>query len=169
MLGAGAGGDGLLVTAMGVGGVVGPIEPAFRPASGITPMARSAAGCGVLVVLLALAPALWAAVAVCAFVGSRSVRFISVAGVTLQFAAHGDMRGRILGLWLTAIAGTTAVGGPLVGEIVDAAGARVALLVGGCAAALAAAGSLLMDRRPARDRPGAPRTRPAAVRPPRAP
>jgi len=146
VLGAGASGYGLLVTAMGVGAVFGAIQLTIRPAGGVSAMTRAAAAFGVLVILLAAVQTLWVAVLISALVGSRSVRFIAIANVDLQLAAHGDMRGRIMGLWLTALAGTTAIGGPLVGVIIDLAGARVALLVGGVAAVAAAAGISLSSR-----------------------
>ncbi len=131
---------------MGVGAVFGAIQLTIRPAGGVSAMTRAAAAFGVLVILLAAVQTLWVAVLISALVGSRSVRFIAIANVDLQLAAHGDMRGRIMGLWLTALAGTTAIGGPLVGVIIDLAGSRVALLVGGVAAVAAAAGISLSSR-----------------------
>ena len=145
-LSTGAGGYGLLVTAMGFGAVCGALQLTLRPATGASALGRAAAGFGILVILLAAAPTLWLAVVISALVGSRSVRFIAIANVNLQLAARPDMRGRMLGLWLTAIAGTTAVGGPVVGVIIDVAGARVALLVGGLAAVGAAARTALSTR-----------------------
>ena len=49
------------------------------------------------------------------------------------------MRGRVLALWAIAFAGTTPIGGPIIGAIADHTNPRIGLLVGGTSAIIAAA------------------------------
>ena len=74
-----------------------------------------------------------------AFVGASSVSFIAIGNATLQLAAAPQMRGRVMALWFVAFQGSTPIGGPLVGWIIAAAGARVGLGVGGVTCLVVAA------------------------------
>ena len=49
----------------------------------------------------------------------------------MQLASSPTMRGRVLALWIIAWAGSTPIGGPIVGWIGQVAGPRYSLLVGG--------------------------------------
>jgi len=49
------------------------------------------------------------------------------------------MRGRVMSLWSVAFLGSTTIGGPVVGWVAEAAGARWGLALGGLAALAAAA------------------------------
>jgi MFS family permease len=65
------------------------------------------------------------------------------------------MRGRVMSLWFVAFQGSTPIGGPLVGWVIAAAGARVGLGLGGVTLlAVAALGALVLHRLP-RERPAA--------------
>jgi MFS family permease len=72
-------------------------------------------------------------------VGALSVLFISIGNTTLQLTSEPSMRGRVMALWAIAFAGTTPIGGPIIGAIADYTNPRVGLLVGGASAVLAAA------------------------------
>ena len=65
------------------------------------------------------------------FVGYGSITFNSLAKTTLQLAAKPTMRGRVMALWALAWLGSTPIGGPIVGWVGQAAGARWALVIGG--------------------------------------
>jgi hypothetical protein len=59
------------------------------------------------------------------------------------------MRGRVMSLWFVAFQGSTPIGGPLIGWIIAAAGARAGLGTGAAVCVLAAALGLLGLRRAA--------------------
>ena len=57
------------------------------------------------------------------------------------------MRGRVLALQAIVFLGSTPIGGPLLGAVCDAFGARAGILVGGIAALGAAAWGIVVSRR----------------------
>jgi MFS family permease len=77
----------------------------------------------------------------------------------VQLRADPEMRGRVLALQAMVFLGSTPIGGPILGAICDAFGARAGLLVGGGAALGAAAWGWTMSRR----FPEATRTSPVIV------
>ena len=87
------------------------------------------------------------------FVGYGSITFNSLAKTTLQLAAEPSMRGRVMALWALAWLGSTPIGGPIVGWIGQAIGARWALVAGGLptlvCGILALPALTRVDRRPA--------------------
>ena len=130
---------GFLVTAMGVGAVIGGLVSATRGRVGIAPMvAASTIFAGVLAIA-SVAPIMAFEMVALALVGFASVSFLSMANSTLQLASDPAMRGRVMALWAVAFLGSTPVGGPLVGLVTSHWGARVGLGVGALACAVAAA------------------------------
>src|SRR5260370_17711735 len=79
----------------------------------------------------ALAPNMPLELAGMAFVGYGSITFNSLAKTTLQLAAKPEMRGRVMALWALAWLGSTPIGGPIVGWVGQAVGARWSLVIGG--------------------------------------
>jgi MFS family permease len=96
--------------------------------------------------LLGLMPALPFVYVVLFFVGAFSVTFRATATSILQLNADPQVRGRVISLLVLATAGTTPLGGPLIGWICEHASPRVACLVGGVGTALAAVACFLYLR-----------------------
>jgi MFS family permease len=71
-------------------------------------------------------------------VGAGSVAFITMGSATLQMNAPVDVRGRVMALYVTAIIGTTPIGGPIIGWIGQQFGARATFVTGGMACILTA-------------------------------
>lgn len=130
---------GVMVSAMGLGAVIGGLLSAGRHTTGIRAIALASAAFGVTTAITAFMPSVATASACLVAVGATSIWFLSTGNATLQLAAAPQMRGRVLSLWTVAFIGSTAVGGPLMGLVAEYAGPRWALAVG-AAAALAAAG-----------------------------
>ncbi|REE75494.1 putative MFS family arabinose efflux permease [Rhodococcus wratislaviensis] len=129
--GGGAGLYGTMMAVMSAGAVVGGLVTASRPTDRARSLAVAAAGWGVALTAAALAPNLAVEFAALLFVGYGSITFNALGRTALQLGARADMRGRVMALWMTAWAGTTPIGGPVVGWIGEAAGARFSLLAGG--------------------------------------
>ncbi|MEA2427431.1 MAG: hypothetical protein QOF37_1059, partial [Thermoleophilaceae bacterium] len=72
------------------------------------------------------------------FAGAASVSFIAIGNSTLQLNAEPEMRGRVMSLWFVGFQGSTPIGGPIVGLVIAAAGARAGLALGGVACLVAA-------------------------------
>jgi len=66
-----------------------------------------------------------------------SVLFIALGNTTLQLTSEPYMRGRVMALWMIAFAGTTPIGGPIIGFISDHSNPRIGLATGGLSAIIA--------------------------------
>ena len=142
---------GFITAAMGVGAVIGGLVTAARGRTGLPALVRAASIFGGAVMLSAAAPNIGTEIAAIAAVGYGSVSFLSRSNSTLQLAAAPAMRGRVMALWAVAFMGSTPIGGPIIGWITAAAGARTGLGVGAasceCAALLGLAVLLRARRR----------------------
>lgn len=144
------GGDARMVgfafTSMGLGAVLGGLALAgFLRASSRRLILNGCAFAAALA-LLGLMPALPFVYVVLFFVGAFSVTFRATATSILQLNADPQVRGRVISLLVLATAGTTPLGGPLIGWICEHASPRVACLVGGVGTALAAVACFLYLR-----------------------
>ncbi len=97
--------------------------------------------------LAAVAPNLALEIAALAFAGGMSISFMSTGNSTLQLNAAPEMRGRVMSLWFVAFQGSTPIGGPVIGAIMDAAGARAGLGLGAITCFAVAVGGLFALRR----------------------
>jgi MFS family permease len=165
----GSSGFGFMTAAMGVGAVIGGLVVATRGRVGTLPIVLSAIGFGVALGLAALAPNLPLELLALGFVGVANISFMSMGNSTLQLGSAPEMRGRVMSLWFVAFQGSTPIGGPIVGAVMAAAGARAGLGLGAVTCFVAAAaGALLLRRRGAPDsattaRASAPATAAAAA------
>jgi MFS family permease len=126
----GATGFGFMTAAMGVGAVFGGLLVAARGQTGLRPLVLAATGFGVTMTFATLAPSLALELVALMFVGWASISFMSMGNSTLQLTADPSMRGRVMSLWFVSFQGSTPIGGPLVGWLMAAAGARAGLGLG---------------------------------------
>jgi MFS family permease len=119
-----------MTAAMGVGAVVGGLMTAARGRTGLRALVVASVAFGAVLVFAAVAPVLGVAFFALALVGYCSVSFLSMANSTLQLETEPQMRGRVMALWSVAFLGSTPIGGPAIGFITAAAGARAGLGVG---------------------------------------
>lgn len=139
---------GFMTGMMGIGAVVGGLITAARGKTGLRAAVLAAAAFGAATGFTALAPSLALAYAGLFFVGWTSVAYITISNATIQLASAPGMRGRVLALWFLGMQGTTPIGGPVIGWVIDESEPRVGLLVGALAALVAAgAGTGLALRR----------------------
>lgn len=137
---------GLMMSAMGVGAVVGGLVTASRERHGLSTLNSTSVAFGVLMLAVSVAPSLPLAVVALVLLGAVNISFISRANATLQLAADPAMRGRVMALWTVAFMGSTPVGGPIVGWIGEHIGPRWALATGGMACLAAATYGLRQQR-----------------------
>jgi MFS family permease len=143
----GATGFGFMTSAMGIGAVAGGLLVAARGKTGLAPLTLAASGFAVALGLAAAAPNLALEIAALAFAGGMSISFMSTGNSTLQLNAAPEMRGRVMSLWFVAFQGSTPIGGPIIGGIMDVAGARAGLGLGAITCIVVAAGGLMALRR----------------------
>ena len=142
----GATGYGFMSAAMGVGAVVGGLAIATRGRIGSASLIGSALAFGVSITAAALAPSLPLALVAFMLVGAASVAFMSQSNATLQMRAAPEMRGRVMALWFVSFQGSTPIGGPIVGAVMSAYGARAGLGLGAVACFVVAFGGSLALR-----------------------
>ena len=138
---------GTLLAVMGAGAIVGGLVTAARGRTGLAALARSSALFAVSVLIVAVSPTLYVALTALALTGAASVAFLITANTTLQLRADPAFRGRVMSLWAVAFMGTTPIGAPLIGLIIDHTNPRIGLAVGALAAGLAAAVGLCARHR----------------------
>ncbi len=85
-----------------------------------------------------LSPTLPVALIALLLVGWGSSAFMSISNATMQLTSETRYRGRVMSLWSISFAGTTPIGGPIVGAIGQHISPRVAIAAGAVACALAA-------------------------------
>lgn len=151
-LNSGATGFGFMTAAMGVGAVVGGLVVAARGRTGLRPLIVAATAFGVTLLFAALAPSLAVELVALALVGWASITFMATGNATLQLGADPSMRGRVMSLWFVAFQGSTPIGGPVIGWVMAAGGARLGLGVGAITCFVVAALGLLGLRRIPRGR-----------------
>ncbi len=134
---AGADAYAAMTSAMGLGAVVGGLVVAHRGRP--TRHALGVAGLvfGLLILLASAMPTLAAMLVVLPWMGAASIGFIALANSNLQLASAPEMRGRVMALYSMAFLGSTPVGGPIVGWVGEAFGARWSLALGGVTAVVA--------------------------------
>ena len=130
-----------LVSAMGVGAVIGALATGAHGRTSPRLIAVAALAFGVLALLAALMPSLLLEIPVLALLGGSAVAFAAGINSSLQLAVAPEMRGRVMALYSVVFLGSTPIGGPLAGWLAQAYDPRVPLLlaaVAGLSAAWAA-------------------------------
>ena len=140
---AGPTGFGFMTAAMGLGAVAGGLLVAARGRTGTGPLVLAAGAFGVAVGLATVAPSLGLELVALALAGAASISFMSTGNSTLQLTAAPEMRGRVMSLWFVAFQGSTPVGGPIVGWVMEAFGPRAGLGLGAVTSLLAAVAGLI--------------------------
>jgi MFS family permease len=155
----GATGFGFMTAAMGIGAVTGGLMIAALGKTGLRPLVLAGSAFGIAMALAALAPSLPLELVALALAGGASISFMSTGNSTLQLNSAPAMRGRVMSLWFVAFQGSTPIGGPIVGGVMEAAGARAGLGLGAVTCVAVALAGLVALRRLPRDR-GSARGRP---------
>ena len=127
-----------LMVATGIGAIAGGLYSAGHSIKKESQLMWIAFAFGVSIILTSIMPTYFLVLAFLVPMGALSVLFIALGNSTLQLTASPSMRGRVMSLWVVAFAGTTPIGGPLVGWISDHSSPRVAMAIGGVSAIVAA-------------------------------
>jgi MFS family permease len=121
----------LLYSTFAAGAVVSALVIASRNLVRIGHIIMGSIGLGVALLALAAAPNVATAVPVAFFVGVASILYMTATTAIIQVEADPAMHGRILSLQTFILIGTLPIGGPIVGWLADAVGARAPLILGG--------------------------------------
>jgi MFS family permease len=137
----------LVYSAFSVGGLMGALLVARRLTVNIRTVAMGAAFLGVAMLCLAAVPNVVVAAVVAVGVGAASVAYMTATTSIAQIRSDQEMIGRVLAVQTVLLIGTTPIGGPILGLISDAFGARWPVFIGGIAALTAAAFGVVAGRR----------------------
>lgn len=132
-LGGGEGTFTVLFSVLSLGSMAGALWTARRTEVHGRQIIVAATGFGATMLLLALAPTLWASFPAAILLGVASIAFMTTSTAIVQMRAAPEYRGRVLALQSMVFLGTTPIGGPTVGWISDVFGARAGVAVGGLA------------------------------------
>jgi MFS family permease len=144
----GAGGYGLLSSAIAVGSLGGALLGARRSRPSRKGLIGWAFAFGALESLTAFMPDLPALALILVPTGIAALCFSTAANTTVQLLSDPEMRGRVMGVYMLVFLGGTPIGGPLVGWVAQEMGPRVSLLIGGVSGLVVAlAAALLVLRR----------------------
>lgn len=146
-LGAGEGTFTMLYSVLSAGSVVSALVVAHRTLVTMRDIVRGAAALGVGLLLLSVVPGVAWAVPAVFLVGAASLLYMTGTTTIVQLESRRDMHGRLLALQTVLLGGSAALGGPLLGWIADAGGARTLMIIGGVVGLGAATFGTLMARR----------------------
>ncbi len=124
----------ILFSVVSVGALFGALRAARRTSADVRTVALASLAYGGAMALMAIVPNQWFAYAVGLLLGVASISFLVSSTAIVQLEAAPEMRGRVLALQAMLFLGSTPVGGPIVGWVSDAFGARYAIGLGAIAA-----------------------------------
>jgi len=138
-----ASGYGFLMAATGVGSLVTALVIAFRGRARPVTIAAGALLMGLAEVVLGLSGHLPLSLLAMGAVGVGTILMAATANTVIQLAVPDDLRGRVMSVYTTVFAGSTPVGGLLMGWIAAQAGVADAFVLGGLACVGVAIGALV--------------------------
>src|SRR4051794_20129531 len=127
-----------LYSVLSVGSFLGALVTAHRRSVEVRHVVIASFGFGLAMLVFAAMPNLLSAFPVALLVGFTSIAFMTASTAIVQVRATPNMRGRVLALQSMVLIGSTPIGGPVLGAVCDALGARAGLVIGGLAALAAA-------------------------------
>lgn len=150
----GAGGYGLYNSVLAGGALVGAIASTRRASLHLRTVLVAAGLFALLQAVGGLMPGEFAFCLALFAIGVLNLLFITGANALVQLSSNPSIRGRVMSLYVLLLLGGQAIGGPVMGWIVDSYGAHVGMIVSGSVPALAAVviGVLLRRSRNARRR-----------------
>jgi MFS family permease len=137
----------LVYAVFSAGALLGAFVVADRRAVRIHDVVVGAAGFGLTMLVMAAAPNVAVTLPIVAVLGFTSIAFMTATTAIVQIRADPRMHGRVLALQTVLLVGTTPIGGPIMGALADAGGARIPLVIGGMSGMGAALYGLVAGRR----------------------
>jgi MFS family permease len=142
-----ASGYGFLMAASGVGSLLAALILAFGGAPRPSRIALGAIILGVGEVGLGFSGIFPVSMALMVAVGFGAILMAATANTVIQLTVPDGLRGRAMSVYTTIFAGSTPIGGPLMGGIASGFGVAVSMAVGGLLALLVGLGAVVWTRR----------------------
>jgi MFS family permease len=127
----------ILFSVISVGSVTGALVMARRSIVSIRHVMIACLAFGAAMLVMAPIPNLATSFPVAFLIGAASIAFMTTSTAVIQYRAAPEMRGRVLALQTMVFLGSTPIGGPLLGAIIDLTDARIGVAIGGLSALVA--------------------------------
>lgn len=118
-LGSGGATYALLTTTMGIGSVVAGLFVAYKSRPTLRLFLGSSAVFTILLMAIGLSQWTWLTAVLLFFIGVSAVLTMTTANTRLQLGSPGDLRGRVMGLYIVVFVGTTPIGSYLIGFLAE--------------------------------------------------
>ncbi len=133
----GVGGYSVFNSMTAIGALLGALASARRSErQRLRGLVGGLAGLGAALAVASLAPNPWVFGAILVGAGLCTLTFITGANSLVQMTTPADLRGRVMSVYLLVLLGSQALGGPMVGKLIDHVGARASMA--GCGLAVLA-------------------------------
>ncbi len=152
VLQSGAAGYGFLMAASGLGSLVAALWLAFGDGAQVRRIAYGAVMLGIGEVALGASQVYGLSLLLMVVVGFGGILMAATANTTIQLAVPDGLRGRVMSVYTTIFAGSTPIGGPVMGGLASVFGVAVSLAIGGVLSAAVGIGSFVWIRRRGLDR-----------------
>jgi MFS family permease len=133
-----ASGYGFLMAASGLGSLAAALTIAFRKRVRPVAIVLGALLLGLAEMVSGISGSFALTLVAMLFVGIGGITMAATANTVIQLTVPDVLRGRVLSVYTTVFAGSTPVGGPLMGSIAGGFGVATALVVGGALSVLVA-------------------------------
>ena len=146
VLHADAAGYGFLMAAMGAGSLVAALAIAFSGKTGPLIIGAGALLLGLSEVVVGQSPNFAVSLVAMVFAGLGGIGMAATCNTVIQLSVPDHLRGRVLSVYTTVFAGSTPIGGPLMGYVASSLGPGIAMTIGGVIAAFTGLGATLWVR-----------------------
>lgn len=137
---------GMLSAFLGIGSLAGAVTTAYIREITIRRLLLASACFSVLLAGVALSPVFALSSALLVALGFAGISFATTANSLLQLNVPDELRGRVMSLYMLLFAGSTPIGGLLIGSVSDVLGVSAALLICATLCLLGVGGALLYRR-----------------------
>lgn len=137
----------VLYSIFSFGALVCGLAVAHRALISMRYVIASSFALGLAMLLLAAVPTVGSAAPIAFLIGMAWILYLTATTANVQIEAKREMNGRVLALQSVFLIGGTLIGGPLLGWLADARGARIPIVLGGVVALAAAAFGYVAARR----------------------
>ncbi|GGE94823.1 MFS transporter [Mycetocola zhadangensis] len=134
----GPGGYGLFNSMVAAGALTGALLSTRRASIRLRTIVIGVGVTGLLQVVAGLMPSITLFSACLVTVGLASLLFLTASNTLVQMSSNISIRGRVMSLYVLVLLGGQAIGGPLMGVVIEKFGAHAGMVVSGGVPALAA-------------------------------
>jgi len=129
VLNTGAAGFGSLGSFLGIGSLVAAVVTAYLAQTSMRRMLIGAGAFSIILGVLALSPIYGLSAALLVLLGFAGITFATTSNTLIQLTCPDDLRGRIMSVHVLLFAGSTPIGGFLIGVLSDVLGVQATLVI----------------------------------------